>query len=46
MKAKVPTHQYMPIPNYAVEEAAAIGKNLEQTFSREGWEVDLEKAKN
>lgn len=44
-KSTLPTHQYMPIPNYAVDEAKEIGKTLEQTFSREGWDNDLAKAK-
>lgn len=44
MKGKIPTHQYMPIPNYAVDEAAKLGKDLQQTWSREGWEEDLAKA--
>ena len=41
VKGKVPTHQYMPVPNYAVDEAANLGKELVQTWSREGWEEDL-----
>lgn len=45
VKLKIPTHQYMPIPNYAVDEATAVGKTLEQTYSREGWEADLAAAK-
>lgn len=44
IKGCLPTHQYMPIPNYAVDEAAAIGKTLEQVFSREGWIEDQNKA--
>jgi len=40
-KGVLPTHQYMPIPNYAVDEASDLGKTLTQTFSREGWEEDL-----
>lgn len=43
-KGVIPTHQYYPIPNYAIEEASAIGKNLEQEYSRDGWEEDLSKA--
>lgn len=43
-KGKLPTHQYIPIPNYAVDEALEKGKELAQTFSREGWEEDLAKA--
>lgn len=45
-KGKIPTHQYIPIPNYAVEEAAEYGKELQQVWSREGWEDDLAKAKS
>ncbi len=44
-KGKIPTHQYMPIPNYAVEEAADLGRELVQTWSREGWEADIASAK-
>lgn len=44
-KGKIPTHQYVPIPNYAVDEAETLGKHLEQTFAREGWSEDLAKAK-
>lgn len=43
-KGTVPTHQYMPIPDYAVNEAAEIGKTLVQEFSREGWDEDRSKA--
>ncbi len=43
-KSRIPTHQYMPLPNYAVEQAAASGITLEQTYSREGWEEDVAKA--
>ncbi|MDE6872483.1 MAG: RagB/SusD family nutrient uptake outer membrane protein [Bacteroidales bacterium] len=45
-KGKIPTHQYVPIPNYAVDEAAEYGKELQQTFSREGWESDLASAQD
>lgn len=44
-KGTLPTHQYMPLPNYAVDEAAGLGLSLEQTFSREGWDEDLTLAK-
>jgi hypothetical protein len=37
----VPTHQYMPLPNYAVEQAEIYGKNLTQTYEREEWQADL-----
>ncbi len=39
-KGVIPTHQYMPIPDYAVNEAAEKGKKLEQEYSREGWDAD------
>lgn len=39
-KGETPTHQYIPLPNYAVEEAASYGKDLAQTFEREGWSQD------
>ena len=45
VKGKLPTHQYIPLPNYAVDEATEFGKTLEQTYSREGWEQDLAAAK-
>lgn len=40
-----PTHQYMPLPNYAVEAAESYGKNLVQTYEREGWQADLAAAR-
>lgn len=43
-KGCMPTHQYMPVPNYAVEQSAQAGVTLEQTYSRDGWEQDLSKA--
>lgn len=43
-KGTVPTHQYMPIPDYAVNEAAEIGKTLVQEFARDGWDEDKSKA--
>lgn len=45
IKGCLPTHQYMPLPDYAVDEAAALGKELTQEFAREGWDTDLAKAK-
>ena len=45
IKGKVPTHQYIPLPNYAIDEATEIGKELVQTYAREGWEADLAAAK-
>ncbi|MCE5174319.1 MAG: RagB/SusD family nutrient uptake outer membrane protein [Bacteroidales bacterium] len=43
-KGVLPTHQYVPLPDYAVQEAASYGKTLEQTWSRDGWETDLASA--
>lgn len=43
-KGVVPTHQYMPIPDYAIDEASDLGKTLDQEYSREGWAEDLAKA--
>lgn len=40
-----PTHQYMPLPNYIVEQAKNYGKTLEQTYTRPGWEADLSTAR-
>lgn len=45
-KGVVPTSQYMPLPNFAVQEAAEKGVTLEQTYAREGWASDVAKAKN
>ena len=44
VKGFVPTHQYMPLPNFLVEQAAGYGKALEQTWSRPGWQEDLAEA--
>lgn len=41
VKGFVPTHQYMPLPDYLVEQASTFGKTLEQTYSRPDWEADL-----
>lgn len=43
-KGVMPTHQYMPIPNYAVEQAVSYGKKLKQTWERPGWAEDKSKA--
>ena len=43
-KGIMPTHQYMPIPNYAVEQAISYGKELKQTWERPGWAEDKSKA--
>ncbi|MDR0429638.1 MAG: RagB/SusD family nutrient uptake outer membrane protein [Tannerellaceae bacterium] len=40
-KGITPTHQYMPLPNYAVDQAESYGKALTQTYEREGWHDDL-----
>ncbi len=39
-KGLVPTRQYVPLPNYAVEAAQANGCVLEQFWSRPGWDED------
>jgi hypothetical protein len=39
-KGEEPTHQYIPIPNYAIEEAEEYGLTLDQTFERDGWDED------
>jgi hypothetical protein len=36
-----PTHQYMPLPDYAVQQAEGYGKTLVQTFERSGWNQDV-----
>lgn len=46
VKGVLPTHQYVPLPNYFVEQAKSYGKNLQQTYSRPGWSEDLSKATN
>lgn len=43
-KGVMPTHQYMPIPNYAVKQAVSYGKELKQTWERPGWAEDKSKA--
>ena len=44
VKGEVPTRQYVPLPNYAVEAAAADGCKLDQFYSRPGWDVDYSQA--
>ena len=44
VKGFVPTHQYMPLPDFIVDQAASYGKTLEQTYSRPGWAADLAEA--
>lgn len=43
-KGALPTHQYMPVPNYAVEQSVSYGKELKQTWERAGWADDKNKA--
>ena len=40
-KGVLPTHQYIPLPNYLVEQAKSYGKQLNQTYSRPQWEADI-----
>lgn len=40
-KGMSPTHQYMPLPDYAVEQARTYGKNLSQTYERPEYKEDL-----
>jgi hypothetical protein len=39
-KGYTPTHQYFPIPDYAVKQAEADGKTLTQWFERPGFDQD------
>jgi starch-binding outer membrane protein, SusD/RagB family len=39
-KNLIPTHQYIPLPNYAVEQAASYGKTLDQFYERPGYASD------
>jgi hypothetical protein len=39
-KKTTATHQYMPLPNFAVQQAETYGKTLVQTFERDGWAQD------
>ena len=41
VKGVTPTHQYMPLPDYAVDQARSLGKTLTQTYLRPGWTEDL-----
>lgn len=43
-KGEVPTRQYLPLPNYAIEAASANGCVLEQYYSRPDWEFDYSQA--
>lgn len=40
VKKTIPTHQYMPLPDYAVRACEENGVVLEQTFQRDGWNED------
>lgn len=40
IKGVAPTHQYVPIPNFAVQQAESYGKTLEQYFERPGYASD------
>jgi len=44
IKGTVPTKQYMPLPNYAVDQAAENGKTLEQNYERPEWKTDKDAA--
>lgn len=44
-KGVLPSHQYMPLPNYAVQQASSYGKSLQQTYERSGWATDVALAK-
>ena len=44
VKGEVPTRQYVPLPNYAIEAAAANGCVLEQHYSRPDWQFDYDQA--
>ncbi|MBN2167517.1 MAG: RagB/SusD family nutrient uptake outer membrane protein [Marinilabiliaceae bacterium] len=39
-KGYTPTHQYFPIPDYAVQQAESYGKTLTQWFERSGFNQD------
>jgi len=40
----LPTHQYMPVPNFAVLQAAELGVEFTQVYSRPGWSEDISKS--
>lgn len=44
-KGVKPTHQYMPLPNYVVDRAKEYGKDVAQTYERDGWQADLAAAR-
>ncbi len=39
-KGHEPTHQYFPIPDYAIKQANEYGKDLTQWFERPGFDQD------
>lgn len=43
-KSVIPTHQYMPLPDYVVNQAAEAGYDLAQEYSRPEWAQDLANA--
>lgn len=43
-KGVIPTSQYFPLPNYAVNQASEHGCQLIQTYEREGYAEDLANA--
>ena len=40
IKGVAPTNQYMPLPDYAVQQAASYGKTLEQYYERPDYASD------
>ena len=38
VERRIPTSQYVPIPDYAIELAKQSGKTLEQYFTREDYD--------
>lgn len=40
VKGIAPTHQYMPIPDFAVKQSTSYGKTLTQTYERPGYAQD------
>lgn len=44
VKGTVPTRQYVPLPNYAVEQSQGNGYNLEQVYARPDWNTDRSQA--
>lgn len=44
VKGLVPTRQYVPLPNYAIEAARANGCELDQYYTRPDWDFDRSQA--